>query len=156
MLRKAQEKDINRIAEILIFTKRQTYRPIFQNDEVSFNVMQVGKEIERLKNPTELENVYVYDDGIVKATITIRLEEKKVWLTELYVDPFFQGQGIGTKIFDTIISENKDKEIHANPLDQNKRTIAYYERYGFVYTGKKEEFADSGFYMLDYCFYPKN
>ena len=152
MLRKAQVNDINRIAEILIFTKRQTYRHIFKNDDVSFNVMQVGKEIESLKKPDGLKDIYVYDDGIVKATITIRFDGNKVFLTEFYVDGFFQGQGIGTGILDKIISDNKGKEIHANPLDKNIRTVEYYERYGFIYTGNKEEFADSGFYMLDYCY----
>ena len=150
-LRKAQEKDINRIAEIIIFTKRQTYRPIFKNDEVSFNVMQVGFEIERLKNPDEMKNLYVYDDGIVKAIITIKPDENTVWLTDFYVDPFFQGEGIGTRVINTITEKYKGYEIHANPLDQNVRAVDYYEKLGFEYTGKKEEFLDSGFYMLDYC-----
>lgn len=48
MLRKAGNMDISRIAEILIFTKRTTYRSIFKNDNVSFNEMQVLKEIEKL------------------------------------------------------------------------------------------------------------
>ena len=152
MLRKAEVKDINRIAEIIIFTKRQTYRPIFKNDNVSFNVMQVGFEIERLNKPHEMDNLYVYDDGIIKAIITIRTYEKAVWLTDFYVDPFFQGEGIGTTVLDTIVEKYKGYEIHANPLDQNVRTVKYYEKYGFEYTGNKEEFLDSGFYMLDYCF----
>lgn len=152
MLRKAEKKDINRIAEIIIFTKRQTYRPIFKNDNVSFNVMQVGFEIERLNNPHEMDNLYVYDDGIVKAIITIKEAESVIWLTDFYVDPFFQGEGIGTTVLDTIVEKYKGFEIHANPLDQNVRTVKYYEKYGFKYTGNKEEFLDSGFYMLDYCF----
>lgn len=151
-LRKAEEKDINRIAEIIIFTKRDTYRPIFKNDHVSFNEMQVGFEIQRLKKPHEMDNLYVYDDGIVKAIITIHEDGENVWLTDFYVDTFFQGEGIGTSILDTIIAEHKDKNIHANPLDQNVRTVKYYEKYGFEYTGNKKEFLDSGFYMLDYCY----
>lgn len=157
MLRKAEIKDINRIAEILIFVKRLTYRQIFKNDDVSFNVMQVGKEIERMKNNlNELDNVYVYDDGIVKATITMKETDDKVFLTEFYVDSFFQSQGIGTKIIKTIMETNADKEIHANPLDKNKRAVEYYERLGFKYTGNSQEFADSGFYMLDYCYHPND
>lgn len=151
MLRKAEKKDINRIAEIIIFAKRDTYRPIFKNDQVSFNEMQVGFEIQRLKKEGEMDNLYVYDDGIVKAIITIQVGEDSVHLTDFYVDPFFQGQGIGTYILDTIAEKYKGKEIHANPLDQNTRTVEYYEKYGFRYTGNKEEFLDSGFYMLDYC-----
>lgn len=71
MLRKAGNMDISRIAEILIFTKRTTYRPIFKNDNVSFNEMQVLKEIEKLSQPSALDNIYVYDDEIVKATVKI-------------------------------------------------------------------------------------
>ena len=152
MLRKAEKKDINRIAEIIIFTKRQTYRPIFKNDNVSFNVMQVGLEILRLNQEGELDNLYVYDDGIVKAIITIKPDGENVWLTDFYVDPFFQGEGIGTTVLNTIVEQYKGKKIHANPLDKNTRTVEYYEKYGFEYTGNKEEFLDSGFYMLDYCF----
>ena len=37
MIRKAEPKDISRIAEILVFTKRMKYRSIFHNDEYSFN-----------------------------------------------------------------------------------------------------------------------
>jgi len=66
MLRKACEKDISRIAEILIFAKRVSYRPIFENDEVSFNAMQVLTEAENLKRPHMLDNIFVYDDGIVR------------------------------------------------------------------------------------------
>ena len=35
LIRKAENKDISRIAEIIVFTKRVTYRPIFKNDFVS-------------------------------------------------------------------------------------------------------------------------
>ena len=40
-IRKAELKDVSRIAEILIFTKRTQYRPIFNDDQVSFGEMQV-------------------------------------------------------------------------------------------------------------------
>lgn len=41
MVRKATKMDASRLAEILIFAKRTAYRPIFQDDLVSFNEMQV-------------------------------------------------------------------------------------------------------------------
>ena len=40
-IRKATINDVSRLAEILVFTKRMHYRPIFQNDKVSFGEMQV-------------------------------------------------------------------------------------------------------------------
>lgn len=108
MLRKAGNMDISRIAEILIFTKRTTYRSIFKNDNVSFNEMQVLKEIEKLSQPSALDNIYVYDDGIVKATVKIEDIGEKTKVSEFFVDPFFQGEGIGTKILNNVIEKSKE------------------------------------------------
>lgn len=150
MLRKASNMDISRIAEILIFTKRTTYRPIFKNDNVSFNEMQVLKEIEKLSQPSALDNIYVYDDGIVKATVKIEDIGEKTKVSEFFVDPFFQGEGIGTKILNNVIE--KSKEVFLYVLDKNERAIRFYVKMGFKYTGEKEEFLNSGFYMLKYFF----
>lgn len=89
LIRKAENKDISRIAEIIVFTKRVTYRPIFKNDFVSFNEMQVVFEIERLKQPKELENIYVFDDGIVKAVVKVEEIDGMVKISEFFVDTFF-------------------------------------------------------------------
>lgn len=150
MLRKAGNMDISRIAEILIFTKRTTYRPIFKNDNVSFNEMQVLKEIEKLSQPSALDNIYVYDDGIVKATVKIEDVGEKTKVSEFFVDPFFQGEGIGTKILNNVIE--KSKEVFLYVLDKNERAIRFYVKMGFKYTGEKEEFLNSGFYVLKYFF----
>lgn len=150
MLRKAGNMDISRIAEILIFTKRTTYRPIFKNDNVSFNEMQVLKEIEKLSQPSALDNIYVYDDGIVKAMVKIEDVGEKTKISEFFVDPFFQREGIGTKILNTVIE--KSKEVFLYVLDKNERAIRFYVKMGFKYTGEKEEFLNSGFYMLKYFF----
>lgn len=148
MLRKAGNMDISRIAEILIFTKRTTYRPIFKNDNVSFNEMQVLKEIEKLSQPSALDNIYVYDDGIVKAMVKIEDVGEKTKISEFFVDPFFQGEGIGTKILNNVIE--KSKEVFLYVLDKNERAIRFYVKMGFKYTGEKEEFLNSEFYMLKY------
>ena len=41
IIRKVEAKDLCRIAEILVFSKRLNYRPIFHNDEYSFGELQV-------------------------------------------------------------------------------------------------------------------
>ena len=150
MLRKAGNMDISRIAEILIFTKRTTYRPIFKNDNVSLNEMQVLNEIEKLSQPIALDNIYVYDDGIVKAMVKIEDIGEKTKVSEFFVDPFFQREGIGTKILNNVIE--KSKEVFLYVLDKNERAIRFYVKMGFKYTGEKEEFLNSGFYMLKYFF----
>ena len=87
MLRIAEKKDIARIAEILVFTKRQTYKDIFNDYNVSFNVIQVLSEAEELKKPNTLDNFYVYEDkNIVKAIIKASEDDKSIVLSDFYVD----------------------------------------------------------------------
>ena len=50
MIRKATMQDVSRIAEIIVFGKRVAYRPIFNNDVVSFNELQVINLIEEYRS----------------------------------------------------------------------------------------------------------
>ena len=59
MIRKAEKKDLSRIAEILVFVKRIKYRPIFQNDDYSFGDLQVIKIAEKYSSPEKLDNIWV-------------------------------------------------------------------------------------------------
>lgn len=152
MLRKAEIKDIARIAEIIIFTKRDTYRPIFRNDNVSFNEMQVVNEYNRLLQPNELKDLFVYDDGIIKGMVKIEIGEKNIQISEFFVDPFFQKNGIGSFIINSIIQigEKTHKPISLWVLDKNIKAIDFYKKFGFEYTNEKQEFDNSGFYMLKF------
>lgn len=69
-IRQATIKDVSRIAEILVFTKRMNYRRIFHNDKVSFGEIQVYPLVQdMLNNPEKLRNIWVYDDEFVKGMI---------------------------------------------------------------------------------------
>ena len=152
MLRKANEKDIARIAEIIVFTKRQTYRNIFKNDHVSFNVIQVLSEAERFRQTGALDDMYVYDDGIVKAMINAGTTDKDIELSDFYVDTFFQKEGIGSYIMNEFEkdAERSRKHISFWVLDKNEPARIFYEKRGYSFTGIKEEFEDSGFYIMRY------
>lgn len=154
MLRKAKKEDISRIAEIIVFTKRQTYRDIFKNDYVSFNVIQVLSEAEELNIEGSLDNMYVYDDGIVKAVITIQDSSNKIELSDFYVDMFFQNEGVGTKIIDLVKEKAKstNKKVSLYVLDKNTQAIKFYEKSDFKFNGNKKEYENSGFYLLQYEF----
>lgn len=98
VIRDARREDASRLAEILIFAKRTAYRPIFQDDMVSFGEMQVLPLALRYRDdPEALEGVIVYEEGFAKgmARLSPGLEEGGWELHELYVDPFFQGTGVG-------------------------------------------------------------
>lgn len=153
MLRKAVKKDISRIAEILIFAKRISYRPIFEDDRVSFNVMQVLTEAESLQKPHSLDDVFVYDDGIVRAMMKRQFTGNTIKLCELFVDPFFQHNGIGSKILVSLVDEarkNQYSDIYLWVLEKNARARNFYEKHGFVFSGIREEFANTGRYKMKY------
>ena len=130
MIRKAEPKDISRIAEILVFTKRMKYRSIFHNDEYSFNGLQVVKVADEFKDPEHLDKVWVYDDGIVKGMI--HLEGKEI--AELYVDYFFWKEGIGSKLIEFAKEKFDVKSVWT--LEKNGDAIRFYEAHGFKLNGK--------------------
>ncbi len=131
-IRKAQMRDLCRIAEILVFSKRLNYRPIFKCDEYSFKeltVLNVMKEYE--SNEEKLSHTYVYDDEYVKGLIEIRDKEVKT----LYVEPLLVKQGIGAKLLEFAISEFGVNNLWA--LEKNMRAVKFYERHGFKANGEK-------------------
>ena len=98
MIRKANIGDISRIAEILIFGKRTAYRNIFNNDKVSFGEMTVlPLALSYAENPDKLHNVFVYEKDFVRGMMSIDIGEI-LEVKELYVDPFFQKEKIGSHL----------------------------------------------------------
>lgn len=132
VIRKATAEDISRIAEILVFVKRMNYRFIFHNDAVSFGEIQVIPVAKEYSNPEILENILVYEsEGIIKGLI--RIADKEV--VELYVDHFFQGQGIGAELIDFAKKEYDVNRLWV--LEKNANAIRFYKAHGFHITDKK-------------------
>ncbi len=133
MIRPATIADASRIAEILIFSKRVNYREIFQNDKVSFGEMQVYPLAQSyIDYPDKLAGVWVCDDEFVKGMVHV--EENQI--AELYVEPFFTGQGIGSKLIDFAINQMKCDFLWV--LEKNVNAIRFYQRHGFVLTEEKQ------------------
>ena len=131
-IRKAAPKDISRIAEILVFVKRIKYRPIFRNDEYSFGELQVLSVAEKYSEPAVLDNILVYDDGFVKGLIRIEKNE----IVELYVDYFFQGQGIGSRLIEYAKEYYPVEFLWV--IEKNTDAVRFYEAHGFHLTDIKK------------------
>ena len=131
-IRKAVPKDASRIAEIIITNYRMNFYPFFKNDEFYFDELNVIDMAEDYKEGTdELNNTYVYDDGVVKGIIRMKGNE----IEKLYVEPTFQSVGIGAQLLDFAVNEMGADFLWA--LEYNKRGIAFYRRHGFELTGEK-------------------
>lgn len=130
-IRKAKQEDISRIAEILVFTKRLNYRRIFHNDKYSFGEMQVLTTAqEYIDNPSILNDIWVYYDEFVKGLIHVGDKEVK----KLYVDYFFENEGIGGKLIEFAIKNFNVQYLWV--LEKNERAISFYEKHGFHYNNE--------------------
>ena len=130
-IRKASANDISRIAEILVFSKRKNYRHIFNNDIGSFVELQVYPLADEFSNKPELLNdIFVYDNEFVKGVMHVEGPEVK----ELYIEPFFEGNGIGGELIEFAKAELNCHELWV--LNENKRAIEFYKRHGFCETNE--------------------
>ena len=131
-IRKATEDDISRIAEILVFAKRMKYRSIFKDDGYSFGELQVLTVAEKYIEKGFLNNMFLYDDGIIKGLIRI----DKAEILELYVDHFFQGQGVGSELIE-YAKENYPVSFLWT-IEKNTDAIRFYEAHGFHLTDNRK------------------
>ena len=145
MVRYARKEDISRIAELLVFGKRTAYRSIFNNDMVSFNELQVLKVVgEYESDPTLLKNTLLYDDGIVKGMIGKRYPKNDpdgIEICDFYVEPVFQGTGIGRELIGHFIREakaEKKKRVFLWVIKDNIAARTFYELNGFEADGQEK------------------
>ena len=131
-IRPATEQDVSRIAEIIIYNNRLNFWPIFQDDKYSFGELQVLTVAEDYLRDSEKRNrTFIYDDGVIKGLVQIEAHE----IQKLYVDPFFQSQGIGAVLIEYAILEHQARFLWA--LEKNARAIQFYQRHGFHLTQER-------------------
>ena len=139
MIRYARKDDISRIAEIQVFGKRVAYRPIFQDDIGSFHKLQVLDVIQEYRKDIHLlDNMLVYDDGIIKGIINGKEspdngKTDEIELCDFYVEPFFKGQGIGRELlahFEREACKKGKKKIYLWVIEQNDSARRLYEANG--------------------------
>ena len=129
MIRAAKHDDLNRIAEIEVFNYRLKFYPIFRDDAFYFGELQVPNVAKRYAD--SLENIRVWDDGVVKGFILVKDGEVK----KLFVEPVLQGRGIGAKLLEYAVEHMGAKTLWA--LEKNTGAIRFYQRHGFRLTGER-------------------
>lgn len=175
-IRPARAEDASRIAEIWIFAKRAAYRSIFQNDQVSFGEMQVLPLALELRDREGMrQDLWVYEEGFVKGVVrcTGTAEETAegaaeemseasgaeagtadgaLWISDLYVEPFFQGDGVGRALLEhcMAMAQGAGKQLRLWVLEKNGRARRFYEKNGFVMTGGRKEEAGTDEYLVEY------
>ncbi|MCR5724309.1 MAG: GNAT family N-acetyltransferase [Treponema sp.] len=130
-IRRAEEKDYSRIAELMVVNYRTNFYQFFHKDEYYFGELNVVDTIKDFCERGLFSRTFVYDDGAVKGFVSINGTE----VEKLFVEPQFQGQGIGAELLRFAVNEHKADFLWA--LEYNARGIAFYQRYGFMLTAEK-------------------
>ncbi|PNY18216.1 GNAT family N-acetyltransferase [Streptococcus parauberis] len=133
MIRKASNSDLSRIAEILVYNNRLYYYPIFKDIQYSFQRLTVKSVMtDFINNPILLENTFIFEDLVIKGFISIKNNE----ISKLYVDPFFQSEGIGSILLVFSVKQFKCNKLWV--LEKNSRARLFYEKHSFENTGSKK------------------
>lgn len=142
-IRKAIIDDLSRVAEIYVFNNRINFFPIFKDEVFSFGELQVVPLIDNyFKREDIIENIYVYDNGIIKGFIQMNGAE----ICKLYVDTSFQSEEIGNELIEFAVRELYADNLWA--LEKNVRAISFYQRHGFHLTGQKKFEEDTTEYLV--------
>lgn len=94
---------------------------------------------ERIKDPTPGHTLFFAKDGVNVVGLCRMIEtENENRLQALYVLPEYQGRGIGMMLWNAAQQVfNPNKDIYVSVATYNKNAISFYERLGFVDTGKR-------------------
>ena len=144
IIRKAEKRDLSRIAEIFVFNNRINYFPIFKQEEFSFGELQVVSLIDGYFGKEEILNsLFVAEENsIIKGFLEIRGTE----IVKLYVEPCFQSGGIGHGLMEYAV-----QTLHADflwALEKNTRARTFYRRHGFLENGERELEEDTPEYLV--------
>ena len=142
-VRRAVPADACRLAEIEVFNYRLHFYPLFRTDRYFFSEMNVPVLMQEYGDlPQRIDRTYVYDDVVMKGFIRVNGEE----IEKLFVEPAFQGQGIGSELLAYAIQNTGAKWLLV--LEKNAGAIRLYERFGFRLTDRKQRVDDTREYLV--------
>ena len=91
-----------------------------------------------------MQNIYVLEDRVIKGFLQIADTE----ICKLYVDPCFQSEGNGTHLLQFAVE--KFGADHLWALEKNTRAIAFYNRNGFIPSGKRQYEEGTTEYIIEF------
>ena len=133
MIRKLQNVDINKVADIWLKTNLEAHEFIPGQYWIS--------NYEAVKKMLPQAEVYVYEDNkIIQGFVGVRDE----YIEGIFVSGKMQSHGIGKALLDYI--KDKKAKLQLNVYQKNIRAMSFYQREGFTiqsegldeFTGEKE------------------
>lgn len=116
---------------------KQDIESRYTDDETESGRQEMEKRRQRLMDPDTHTWVAKVKEEIVGFCLAQDQRQQKR-LGAIYVLPAYQGQGIGQKLMTAALSWlGHDHDIYVNVVTYNQPAIDFYQRCGFVKTGKK-------------------
>jgi ribosomal protein S18 acetylase RimI-like enzyme len=113
----------------------------------SLDPERLQKRREHFANPPANQKFVVAKEGgkVIGLCSLLRLEKCNK-LSTIYILPQYQGKGIGRRLREAVVPFlDQEKDTTVSVAIYNKNAIAFYEKLGFVDTGKR--FSDEKFRM---------
>jgi ribosomal protein S18 acetylase RimI-like enzyme len=122
---------------------QRTYQQTYTAPELGLTPECFSKEIfttvdtqeylaSNIQNTDQQQCWLAFDREKLLGAITIKKKNDECELTGFYVDPDYQGQGIGKMLWQKALPFTENKDIVLDIYAHNIKTIEMYKRWGFV------------------------
>jgi ribosomal protein S18 acetylase RimI-like enzyme len=140
-LRKAVLRDAQKIHELLS-AAFEPYRQYYTEEAYNATVLS-PQRIERRIHDRRRETWILLSNERCAGTVSLKLDEKRVYIQSMAVAPAHQGRGIGKSILEEIEKRGRElqcKELVLESFAPLTKAVTLYERYGFKSTGEKRQY----------------
>jgi GNAT superfamily N-acetyltransferase len=137
VVRKAQKKDVKRLSELLLVTRRETF---YWEDPSRFKLT----DYRRL---TRGEVVFLAErEGEILGMLSIWEEERPPFIHNLFVACEHQGKGIGQLLIESLKEHSINPPYRLKCVLKNEKALKFYKKNGWKEI--EEGIAEEGEYVL--------
>ncbi len=138
-IRYAEQDEAEEIYEVALKTWKDTYGQIFSEETIE-KVISDWYDVEDLRQQVEHPIFYVAEAGAqVVGFVHASVEDGEATLHRIYLDPEYQGEGVGSKLYEKAENDIRQKAdmIELEVLAENEKGKGFYLKQGFE--ERKEE-----------------
>lgn len=145
-IRRAEIADIAQIFRISATAHQAGYRTLIPEDRWLDFVARYAITAENEQKYTESMTAHLHDsswyiwvaenEGIIKGyTVAQKVDSTLLRAKELFIDPQYQGEGIGSALFKTVLDSVDTDIVELAVLENNERAKYLYKKNGFIVCG---------------------
>jgi ribosomal protein S18 acetylase RimI-like enzyme len=138
----AKETDVDEIRQLLCKVWTDTFHGILSEHvvtEISLTAYDSQLLKSQLQNPSIEFLIAKSTNEKIVGVINAKQDEEVLDINRLYVDPAFQGQGIGSRLIDEMTGKFPlAKKIILEVVEKNTRSINFYLKNNFSIIGKNK------------------